>query len=238
MTDRIVVIVQARTGSCRLPGKSLRPLAGRPMIQHVLQRVGAMGYPVWLATSVNGHDDNLAAVGEKSGCSVHRGSEWDVLRRVADTARLAGASVIVRVTGDCPLWAPDVGARVLQLYRDCGASGYASNDTMRSGWPDGLDVEVFAAELLYQADERVISRLGDPRDRPDHWPDREHVTPWIRRNAPCVTLQSEEDWRGVKLSVDCAEDFARVQGVLTYARDGDLMWAATRAAYLRWKERP
>lgn len=66
---------------------------------------------------------------------------------------------------------------------------------------------------------------------------REHVTPWMRLHAPHHILTSSEDWRSVKLSVDTAEDFERVQGILAHLNGGGLEWPATKSAYLRWKAR-
>ena len=233
MSDRVVVLVQARAGSQRLPGKALRPLAGRPMLAHVLDRARSLGYDVVLATSVLDRDDGVAAVAAGCGIPVVRGSEWDVLGRMADAARLARADTVVRITGDCPLWAPDVGVRTLALYRETGGLGYVSNDTLVSGWPDGTDVEVFSASWLYLA----AAQTREGRDW-EYWQhDREHVTPWIRRHAPCLTLRSSEDWRAVKLSVDSSDDFARVQGVLSELNGGGQEWSATKQAYLRWRER-
>lgn len=223
MGDRILVLVQARMGSARLPGKALRPLAGRPLVLHALARAAAMGHPTWLVTSISDRDSLLAEAAREAGYRVWRGSEWDVLGRMAAAARAAEADTVVRVTGDCPLWAPDVGARVVALYRDHGASGYTSNDTTRTGWPDGTDTEVFPAGLLHAAAAAATDRM-----------DREHVTPWMRRHGPNFSLASSEDWRTVKLSVDSPDDYTRVQGIMAELNGGGLEWPATRAAYERW----
>lgn len=231
MSDRVVVIVQSRTGSSRLPGKALRALSGEPMVLHVLRRAAQISPLVWLATSVSERDDQLAAVATEAGFSVFRGSEWDVLRRLAETATVAMADVVVRITGDCPLLAPDVSLGVLRMYRDAvGLYGgdrnvLASNDTNVSGYPDGLDTEVMSAPLLYAADHRATDRLN-----------REHVTPWMRRNAPHVVFHNIEDWRKVKLSVDSVEDFQRVQGVMAHVPPGAHGWLSTRAAYRRFEK--
>jgi spore coat polysaccharide biosynthesis protein SpsF len=219
---KLAVVVQARLGSSRLPGKSLRNLNGAPMVWHVLRRVGELGFDVVLATSVNANDDALADVAAEWGVPVHRGSEWDVLGRFAGAARQVGADVVARVTADCPLWAPDVGMAVVERYMvQLGHDVIVTNDTGISGWPDGLDTEVFSAALLHAADARATDRN-----------DREHVTPWMRRNAPHVVVGCDERWR-VKLSVDTLEDFERVRGVMAALPSADLGWKATRAALLR-----
>jgi glutamate-1-semialdehyde 2,1-aminomutase len=207
MARKIIAIVQARQGSSRLPGKSLRPLAGRPLIAHVLERAAAIPGidSVMLATSTAGRDDALAStVAQLRRYSVVRGSEHDVLDRIHLAASLARADVVMRLTGDCPLLAPEVAEGVCLLY----ALGfdYAWNDTRCSGFPDGTDVEVFSMELLAQA-AASATRAED----------REHVTPWIRRVVSQVgMLPHRPDLSWLKLSVDTPQDFAFVQRVASY----------------------
>ncbi len=224
------VLVQARMGSERLPAKSLRGLQGRPMVAHVLERAVAIGAgQVWLVTSINDRDTPLAELAQALGLPVHRGSEWDVLQRMSDAAREAEATTVMRLTGDCPLLAPDVSRDVLDLYlSEAGDHYYASNDTTRSGWPDGLDTEVFPAHALHRAAAVSMSAA-----------DREHVTPWIRRSLNNLVFTNRtEDWRRVKLSVDRVEDFDRVACIMahrgTSGSESALDWPVTRAAFKRW----
>ena len=247
----IVTIVQARFNSTRLPGKALkalgvrggerpstsarranvqnwaesgkgmRSLAGRPLLSHVLERARLIGFPTCLATSDLAADDALARLALSHDIPVWRGSEWDVLARIAGAARDQSARIVIRVTGDCPLLCPDVARAVVELY--CKNGGIATNDTSRSGWPDGLDVEVFTAWDLYEAEQRSTSK-----------DDREHVTPWIRRHRSHAVLRCNEDWSRVKLSVDTADDLERVRAVLACGDEGVPDWPALRAAMLAW----
>jgi spore coat polysaccharide biosynthesis protein SpsF (cytidylyltransferase family) len=221
---RVVVVVQARVGSSRLPGKALRTMAGEPMVRHVLRRALALGADaVWLATSVNERDGALLREAAECGVPAFAGNESDVLARVAQAAVAARADVIVRVTGDCPAWAPDIGRRVLDAHlARCDPWAFTSNDTTVSGWADGLDTEVFGRGLLMEANRRAQRRT-----------DIEHVTPWMRRHGAVQVVGSSEDWRAVKLSVDTAEDFARVGAVLGVLDGGGYGWPATRSALLR-----
>ena len=221
---RTVAIVQCRLGSARLPAKALRALGGRPMLDHVIERACAIEGvdEVIFATSVTEQDRAILAVGAARGLQTFRGSEWDVLDRMVKAARWAEADVIVRLTGDCPLLAPDVAVQVLALYwaqRRSVGGVYAWNDTARSGWPDGMDVEVFDLDLL----ERAADRTTDKESR-------EHVTPQIRRLArQLLTLPSPRDLSRVKLSVDRLEDFETVTRVASFL-NGDLRWPATAQA--------
>jgi len=228
--NKTVVLVQARMGSARLPGKSMRIMCGYPMIRHVMKRASQIDVDAqtWLVTSLNERDDLLAAEVSALGFPVYRGSEWDVLQRMSEAALIARASTVVRITGDCPLLAPDVSANTLDIFRS-GKYDYVSNDTSCSGWPDGMDTEVFHAELLHKAAGHAIDRQ-----------DREHVTRWMRRelleHRKAIFMNGETGFQRIKLSVDSAEDFDRVAGVMFEAQ-GHVQWPATRDAYMVWAQK-
>ena len=105
MSGRMLVVVSARMASSRCPGKALAPLAGRPLLEVLLDRLtGVRGVDgVVLATSVNADNDPLVEVARGAGFEVFRGDEDDVLRRHVDCARALGVEHVVRVTGDNPL---------------------------------------------------------------------------------------------------------------------------------------
>jgi spore coat polysaccharide biosynthesis protein SpsF (cytidylyltransferase family) len=127
--------------------------------------------------------------------------ERDVLARYAGCAAWAKADAVLRVTGDCPLWDPSVGEAVIGLYRRSGVD-YTSNIT--AGHRDGEDAEVFSAAALQRAHLEATDLS-----------DREHVTPWIRRNCRTATLQPDEIRSDVKTSVDTLADLERVRAMVT-----------------------
>ncbi len=164
------IIIQARYGSTRLPGKVLRPLAGKTVLEHVLTRCGSIDGidRVICATTDKPVDDAIAAEAERLGVDVFRGDESDVLSRYLGAARLVDADVIMRVTSDCPLIDPEICAAVLRLRAERKAD-YASNNMPRL-FPHGLDCEAFTRAGL----EAAAAQATDPYDC-------EHVTPWLRR---------------------------------------------------------
>lgn len=195
---RIVAIVQSRLGSSRLPGKALLTLGGKPMLAHVLERAHAIRDvdSVVLATSDSLRDESLIPVASASGTPVWVGSEWDVLGRMHDAAKACNADVIMRLTGDCPFLAPEVCDEVIGAFRSTECD-YMSNDTSRSGFPDGMDCEVFSMHALAMATVHATNRQ-----------DREHVTPWIRRMLRCgLYLCADGDYSARKLSVDTPENY-------------------------------
>ena len=169
---RTVAIVQARLGSTRFPGKVLQPICGTPMIVLLLQRLrGARRIDeTVLATSADPRDDQLAAQVQQLRVSVYRGSEQDVLERYYQAARAAGADVVVRITGDCPLVDAALVDAAIAEFGTSGAD-YLSN-TDPPTYPDGLDVEVFTFRALQSAWEEARAPA-----------EREHVTPYIRASG-------------------------------------------------------
>ena len=174
MKARTVVIVQARSGSTRLPGKVLMDLAGRTVLRRVLERCAVIqGLDAVCCAIPDGNaDEAVAEEAVRCGAVVTRGPEYDVLERYYRAAREVGAEIIMRVTSDCPLLDPAVASEVLRLVTTRGAD-YACNNLPRS-WPHGLDCEALRFEWLERAAREAILPS-----------EREHVTPYIR-NHPRV----------------------------------------------------
>jgi spore coat polysaccharide biosynthesis protein SpsF len=207
MPERAVVVIQARLGSTRLPGKALADLGGRPMLAHVAARAAAISgvAEVVIATTVNPVDEALAAFARQAGLECVRGSEADVLDRFRLAARETKAEAVVRVTADCPLLDPAVSGRVLEEYLwRRPAVDYVSN-VHPPTYPDGLDTEVVSVEALETAAREV--RLPS---------DREHVTPYIWRQPERFRLANvphREDLSSQRWTVDTEADLAFVRAV-------------------------
>lgn len=205
----IVAVLQARMSSSRLPGKVLADLAGEPMIVRQLERIRRARTltKVVVATSGERSDDPLARELRERGWPVYRGALGDVLERVCAAVRWAtpaGACThVVRLTADCPLADPEVIDEAVRLALASRAA-YTSNCERRS-YPDGLDVEVIAADALFAA----AARASDPYDR-------EHVTPYVRTRPalfPQAHLVGARDLSALRWTVDRPEDLAFVRRV-------------------------
>ena len=200
----IGAIIQARTGSTRLPGKTLAPIKGKPLLQHLVERVRASSFveDIVIATTTEGRDDPLAELAEQLELKCYRGSEEDVLDRVYTAARLHGVDSVVRVTSDCPLLDHVVMDRVIETYLS-GSYDYVTN-TLPYTYPDGLDVEVFSFGAL----ERAWREARLPSER-------EHVTPYIRTSGHFRTfnVESPVDLSHLKWSVDTQADLDFVRSV-------------------------
>jgi spore coat polysaccharide biosynthesis protein SpsF len=167
-----VVIVQARMGSERLPGKVLRDLAGRSMVMRVLDRCArSKGVnEVVLATSTLTQDDELVEHVQAHGSfPVVRGHPTDVLDRFAQASRAFPSEVIIRATADCPFFSPWICAQVQDFFARDGTLDYACTFLPRM-LPRGVDVEVMTSDALHTADREATLSA-----------DREHVTAYLWR---------------------------------------------------------
>ena len=168
---KTVAIVQARSGSSRLPGKIFRELAGLSVLGWTVRAAKAIPGvdDVMVATSTESSDAAVAQACEELNVNCFRGSENDVLSRVTAAAESVDATVVFRLTADCPLLDPAVCGMLLNLFRKSGAD-YATNASPAT-WPDGLDCEVMRIEVLQEANKEAKKTS-----------DREHVTSYIRNN--------------------------------------------------------
>jgi spore coat polysaccharide biosynthesis protein SpsF len=196
----ILGVLQARMSSSRLPGKVMKNLLGRPMIDRQIERLRRAETldRLVVATSDDPSDDPLAEHLQAEGVGVFRGPLADVLGRFAGAMeRFGPAEHVVRLTADCPLTDWRVLDLVVRRHLEHG-NDYTSNDLIRT-FPHGLDVEIVRAEALALA----VREATLPADR-------EHVTPFVynrpdRFRLGCVTQavdRSAERW-----TVDTPNDF-------------------------------
>lgn len=197
--SRTVAIIQARTGSSRLPGKVLMPLLGTPILTHVVERTrrARLIDEVVVATTELAADDALARLAEEAGWALTRGSETDLLDRYLQAARAHAADVVVRITSDCPLIDPELVDDVIRA-RSTTSSDYASNVLEPRTYPRGLDVEAITLAAL----ERANAADTDPARR-------EHATTYIYGHPESFSLTrvaAPEDYSGHRWCVDTRED--------------------------------
>jgi glutamate-1-semialdehyde 2,1-aminomutase len=200
----VVALVQARMGSTRFPGKVLEPIEGEPMIGLLLGRLAdaRLVTRIVLATTSSVGDDPLVKYVQTLGFDVFRGDEHDVLDRFHQAATRAAADVVVRITGDCPLVDPELVDDVIARFLD-GQVDYASN-VMPPTYPDGLDIEVFSMRALTSAWTHASEA-----------PEREHVTPYMRRPGRFSVLNVENDCdhSSLRWTVDEPGDLAVIRNV-------------------------
>jgi len=205
--NNICVIVQARMGSVRLPGKVMKEILGKPLLIHVLERVKRMETKdkIVLATTTLEEDNTIAETVKDydKAITIYRGSSHDVLDRYYKAAVHYKVDTIVRITSDDPLIDPKVSDMVVETFLK-NHCDYCCNNMPRT-YPYGLDTEVFSFESL----ERTWKEAHTPHER-------EHVTPYMRENPDTFRLlnvQHTTDLSTLRWSVDYPEDLAFVTEV-------------------------
>jgi len=204
---KVSALVQARMGSTRLPGKVLKPIVGKSMIELLLTRLSKSSEldEIVVATSKDAKNDELQLVVESLGYRCTRGSEKDVLSRFYESAKFIGADVVVRITGDCPLVDSKLVDECIKGYNNSNVDYFSNINPLT--YPDGLDIEVISFESIERANNEAKSKF-----------DREHVTPYIRNsdNFSQSSMQHTEDLSNQRWSVDEPEDLIVVTNVFEY----------------------
>jgi spore coat polysaccharide biosynthesis protein SpsF len=206
------IVIQARYTSRRLPGKVLKPLAGKPMLGWLIERMQAVpeAQAVIVATSDDASDAPVADYARSCGAQAFRGPLDDVLRRFTAAADAFALDVAVRVSGDSPLLDPALVSRAIGL---CGEGVDLASNVVERTYPQGQSVEAISVPAL----RRVEREAASPYDR-------EHVTPYFYAHAAAFRIRgfrSPAPAPEVRLGVDTAEDFeliARIAGALGASR--------------------
>jgi spore coat polysaccharide biosynthesis protein SpsF len=205
---KVVIIVQARMTSTRLPGKVLKTVLGKPLLEYQIERLRRvkLADKIVIATTINETDLPIIDLCQCLSIAYFRGSEEDVLARYYDAAKSNEAEVVVRVTSDCPLIDPDVIDRVIQCYLEHYPKyDYVSNCLERT-YPRGMDTEVFS----YSALERAFQEAAKCSER-------EHVTPFIynKINGFCLkNIACELNLNHYRWTVDTSEDFQLIKQMI------------------------
>lgn len=189
------VIVQARMNSARVPGKVLRPLAGRPLLGHLLDRLRPLHMPLVVATSDHPSDDAISRFCEAEGVAAHRGSLEDVAARFVGAAHEQGIDPIVRVSGDSPLLDPALVLRAVGLWEP----GVLVTNVRPRSFPTGQSVEVFELAELEAAEIGAEAR--------------EHVTPTLYERLRVHNFAHTPDLSHLRLTLDTDQDAARLDAL-------------------------
>lgn len=205
MKKKVVAIIQARVRSIRLPGKALMDISGKPMLWHVINRLKHSRRLdlIVVATTTNKLDDAIEEFCRQYDVAFYRGSETNVLDRYYKAASNYKASVVVRITSDCPFIDPIVvDTAVSELLEHPERFDIVSNTANRT-YPRGLDVEVFSFSALSMCNKRATEDYQ-----------KEHVTRYIYEHPDLFrhyNLDNDTDLSHLRWTVDEIADmkFAR-----------------------------
>jgi len=205
---KVLIIVQARMGSSRLPGKVLKKINGATVIEILLSRLAKIksNKKIVVATSTRPENDILEQHLKYLGIPCERGSENDVLGRYHQVSMKYSSDAIIRITGDCPLIDPKLIDQVITFTIDRKLD-YGSNMLIEN-YPDGQDIEVFTFKALEKAHQSA--QLDS---------EKEHVTPYIIKRSTfrggnqfkAENFPSSIDYSGVRMTVDEPQDYLTIK---------------------------
>lgn len=200
----IGLIVQARMGSSRLPGKVMMQIDGKnPLLYYAIKqnKVSKYGKNLVIATTTKSEDDIIEEYAKKNNIMIFRGSSENVLDRYYQCAKNISSSVIVRVTADCPLIDPEIVDKVITKFIK-NKFDYVSNTHPRT-FPYGTETEVFSFNALEKAWNETRNDF-----------DREHVTPYFYKNPNKFSIGNviqEKDQSNYRWTIDYNEDLELVK---------------------------
>lgn len=204
---KVVCIIQARMGSTRLPGKVLKKICEKTVLEHGIDRLRRAKNidQIVIATTKCEEDDAIVNEAKRLNIAYYRGSEENVLSRYYYAAKENNADIIVRITSDCPLMDYEVTEKIVQYYIDNSREyDYVSN-TINRTYPRGLDTEVFAFKALKKAFYEAKSES-----------EKEHVTPYIWNNPNLFKLMQYTnaiDYSDLRWTLDTKEDFELIEKI-------------------------
>lgn len=194
-----LLVIQARMGSTRLPGKVLKTIKEHSLLELQQMRVSPAKLvdKIIIATTTNQEDDAIELFCKEKNINCYRGSDWDVLDRYYQAAKSYSPKNVIRVTSDCPLHHHTVIDFVINEYTKSGKDYFSNSNFEPDFLEDGFDVEVSSFQALETAwkEAKLLS-------------EREHVTPYIKNSGKfsCGWKKFSSAYQ-YKLSVDSPEDF-------------------------------
>lgn len=208
----IVAIVQARTGSTRLPNKIFKELCGKPILWHVVNRLSYSKQinQIIVATTNLMEDDKVEEFCKSNKIPFYRGSSDDVLSRYYEAAKKFNVDLIIRITSDCPVIDPQIIDKMLNEFMniyDKENIDYMSNTIIRT-FPRGLDAEIFPFQVL----EKTYIEAKQNYER-------EHVTPYIYQHPEIfkiINFPCEKDYSFHRWTVDTIEDFQLIKKIYEF----------------------
>jgi spore coat polysaccharide biosynthesis protein SpsF len=204
---KIGITIEARMGSSRLPGKTLKPLLGQPMLGRMIERLRQVKEAdiIVLATTDQPQDQPVVDLAKAMGIGYHQGSSEDVLDRVLKAAKKYDIDLIVETCGDCPLIDPGILDMQIQTFLNNDVD-YVGCHLVKT-YPLGVDAKLFTTQTL----EEVAGLTNDP-------PDRENVSLYIYEHPErykILNIEAKGKYRRpeLRLVVDHQEDFNLIETI-------------------------
>ena len=202
---KVLAIIQARYNSSRFPGKVIKKINNKTILEILIQRLSKSKLitKIIVACSNSSSDKAIVDISNKLGVDCFIGSEVDVLDRFYNAAKKYDNFSILRITADCPLIDSEIVDKVINNFF-LRRVDYASN-TNPPTFPDGLDVEIFKFSVLKETYLKAKKYF-----------EREHVTPFMINNRKYkkFNLKNSKDYSSLRLTLDERKDFILIKKII------------------------
>lgn len=205
---KVVVIVQARMDSVRMPGKVLKEILKKPLLGYLIERLrrATLIDDIVIATTTKRSDDKVVKFCNDNQINCFRGPEFDVLKRYYMAAKEFKAENIVRICGDSPLIDPVMVDEMVSEFLNMKISTDYYSNTINQTYPLGMNTEIFSFSALESAYKNANNKF-----------EREHVTPFIYMNAEVFKIcqkHIQPNLSKLRLTVDQKEDFEVIKLII------------------------
>ena len=208
--NKVLAIIQARYKSTRFPGKVLKKINDKSILEIIIKRLSKCHNisKIVVACSDNKSDVQIINLCKKLKINYFAGSDHDVLERFYKASLKYKGSNILRITADCPLIDYVIVDKIINNFFSANFD-YASNINPPT-FPDGLDAEIFTFKALKQAHNRAKTQM-----------EREHVSPFMlnNKNFKKFNLESIEDYSSIRLTIDQPEDFKVIKNIINHFKN-------------------
>ncbi len=212
----VVAIIQARTGSTRLPSKIFLDLCGNSLLFHVIDRLKPSKFinKIVVATTTASNDDKIQDWAIDNNVDCFRGSEENVLERYYFAAKKFNANIVVRITADDPFKDYRMIDNAIMILKDGNYDFVCNNNPV--SYPEGLDVEVISMDALCQSYAKSTSKF-----------EQEHVTQYIHKNKDkfkIYNLKNDKDLSYYRWTIDTKEDYIFTKEIYNFLYKKDRMF--------------
>ncbi len=208
MNKKIACILQARVNSKRFPRKVLMPVLKKSLLEHQIERLKRLKKvnDLIIATTKNKIDQPIVNIAKKSKIKFFRGEEKNVLKRYYDCAKIYNSSIIIRVTGDCPLIDIKYIDKLLKIFLKNNYD-YLNNLDLNY-LPDGFHCEIFNFDSLKKANKLAKTKF-----------DKEHVTSFLWSNPKLFSIHRftgkklKNHSKKIRLTLDYKSDYILIKKI-------------------------
>ena len=209
--NKVGIIIQARMGSKRLPGKIMKSIENKPILFYMINQIkkSKLYNEIIICTSKKKKNDVVRKFCKNNKIICFSGDENNLVKRYYLAAKKFNIDIIVRLTADCPLIDPVVIDLCINKFLSKKYDFVANTSPpVNSTYPDGMDVEVFSFKTLEQVNLNCKSKN-----------DLEHVTPYIwrkKKKFKQLKLNLEKNFSHLRLTLDYQEDYTLIKKIITY----------------------